>query len=444
MSLKKSSYDWLKRFVEGIYFRVFGEEMTAGMRGFVKNLGYTGSSTFFVLFLGGVMQIVSGRIIGPSEYGKYTLIESTGQLLYMVMVLGISNSVIYYLAGTNNLNNQRSIAKTGFVLLLASIVLWALILFPLSGAIGAFFGFDHLWGMYLIIYSILFTVQYFFRSVMRGYEKMKEYALSEIVFGLVSIVALLILIFYPGIKDFTSPVLARVIGYIVLIIIASFFVGIWKGSVVLADMKKIVRYSAITFFFGVLVTLVAVLDRFVIARQLADQELGIYSAYLMGSNAFISPAVMVFVINFFPAAVRAKDKMAIFTKLNKLFSRGWLIVLIFSLLSTTGMVFLFGRAYPFNIFYLLTVSASAVLFVFYQAYIWQINSIGKKGIIGVIKVLTVVLPVQLLLLWVGACYFSLSGVFISMFLVNAILLMLIYKLSQRINTVLYNNVNAEE
>lgn len=425
MSLKRSSYDWLKRFAEGIYFRVFGEEMTAGMRGFVKDLSITSFSMMIVAFLMLIFQLVSGRVLGPEEFGKYSLLDSAGQFVFVIMTLGISTSLIFHVSRERDAKAKKEIGSTAFFVLFVSILFWTIVLILASPLMSRLFGFSSLWFKTLVFYGAVFSLQYFSKSLLRANRQMKMYASIDIISSLVLLVSLFIIIFFFEIQSFITPAISRIVSYFLFFVIV-----LWLNKGLLLNfstkyIRPLLAYGAASFLFWVSVAILGVLDKIILTQTLGFETLGIYYAYLLGSNAIIYQMVFVFITNFFPAVSVHNNKRDVYKKLTLLFGGYWWLIFIVSAISTIFMMLLFGREYPVNLFYIVLVSANCVFYTAYQILLWQLNSFGQRQVIKSAQVVFLTVIFQGFSFWLLSSKLGLLGAMIAILATSIIAVLLV-------------------
>ena len=83
----------LFQIAEIIHLRVFGHAMSDEMRKFLGNLSWS--------FFGGIIaagatftvNIVAGRLLGPEEYGKYSLVFLISQIFLIPMIFGMDTAI---------------------------------------------------------------------------------------------------------------------------------------------------------------------------------------------------------------------------------------------------------------------------------------------------------------------------------------------------------------
>ena len=109
-------------FVTFFYERIFHDKMSDDVRKFFKNLLYVGLGTIVAMIFSFVFNIFAGRILGPSGYGEFTLVQSVAMFLYIPMLLGFNTAMVKFNSEREDLKRQRSIISTTYILVFIFMV----------------------------------------------------------------------------------------------------------------------------------------------------------------------------------------------------------------------------------------------------------------------------------------------------------------------------------
>ncbi|MCD6195027.1 oligosaccharide flippase family protein [bacterium] len=415
-----------------IHFWLFKQKMSQEMKSFTRNLGYVGTSTFLVTILMTIFQVIIGRKLGPSEYGKFSLLDSLSGLLYFVMTLGISTSIVYHLSLSKKESEKKTLAKTGFILLIINVSIIFLIFYFANPLILKIQHIDQKWVTLMFIYATIYTFHYFAKSLLRGYQKMKFYAIVDLFSGILTLTVALLLIFTYQIDNYQAPTIAKMTGFTSVALLGICFSKIWLGKMSINKAKRIISYGLISFLLWIFVGLLNSSDKLILNQILPSEKLGIYYAYMLGSSAIIYQAVMAFLINFFPTAVAAKSKKAILKKIELVFKKTWWAIILLGVFSTSTTLILFGSKYPLKLNYTLIMGINSLFFTFYQIYMWLINAQGTKAVFETTKSLFLGSIVQISLFRLMTTKFDIQGSFAAIALTNIFLYFLMRHKARKI------------
>lgn len=382
---------------------------------------------FMSMFISGFFLALSGilaaRILGPSEYGRYSLIVSIGNLVIIPMIFGMSTSIVRYLSPGKTIS--KIIGTSIILFLLFSSISFSIgLIFTKKFAL--FFGIDsynfHLalfFGLVLAIFSVS-------KAYMQGLHRLKKYAVFESLVGFVSFAVLLFFLFFLRNKTYISPTFAILIGWVLAI--ALILVNIRKLINFRFDFqiaKKIIHYSFFSLAGGVIGFFLYYFDRIFVNKMLGPEQTGIYVAYLSSINCIISPLVQVFVASVFPALSKTTNKSAAFESFRKIEYKIYPIVFCVSCVGVALLVKLIGKSYPFNWGFVLLFSFYGLVFFGSTIRSWFINAIGVKGakfvtIQGMIASIIIVLLNYFLTKKIGIVGAAISAIiaFICIFIIN--------------------------
>jgi Na+-driven multidrug efflux pump len=103
------------RIISLFHEKIFREPASEEMIKFVRNLSYVGLGTIFASIFSFLYNIIAGRVLGPSGYGSFMLVQSIAMVLYIPMLLGLNTAMIKYCAENKDQHQQRRIISTAFI-----------------------------------------------------------------------------------------------------------------------------------------------------------------------------------------------------------------------------------------------------------------------------------------------------------------------------------------
>ncbi len=362
------------------YQLIFKEPMNEEAKNFTKNISYVGLGTILSTIFSFIFNILAGRILGPSGYGSFTLIQSIGMILYIPMLLGFSTAMIKYCAECKDpvyLNRMISTTYLAvFILIAISVVIYGVFINQLV----TFFSTSQEIFILAIIFSVVYVFYTLQISTLRGLHLMKGYALFQPIFGIILLTTFLILIVIQP-PSFLAMVLANYLAY-----------GIVGGIVVIVFLKKYLminfdrqwlakawRYSNLALIGGLSFTLYSNVDRILINHFIGVESVGIYGVYYYSSFAVIALFSGIFTTVFFPTASRISEKNLIYRKLNQLAPYLLIFGIPGTLLSEFVILQFFGKEYPINPWLMILFAVAAVLVTWYTILAWFFNAEGVNG-----------------------------------------------------------------
>lgn len=362
------------------YERIFHEKMSDEVKKFVKNLSYVGLGTIIATIFSFTFNILAGRILGPSGYGEFTLVQSVAMFLYIPMLLGFNTAMVKYNAEKEGYDRQRTIISTTYILVfiftIVSIFLYSLFssqisnLFSVSGEI-----------FYLsVVFAVLFVFYTLTTSTLRGLHEMKKYAIFQPVYSIILLSVFLIFIFLDFIS-FKAMVFSMYLAY-----------GV-TGGIILAFIRKylrfefdrswadrLARYSSYAIIGGVSSAFYLNIDKILINRYMTIADVGVYRAYSYSFITLIMLFIGVFVTVFFPVASKYENKELMFKRINKIMP--YIIILGLPLMIGSGFVILklYGGEYSFDLKLALLFGVAGICICIDSVYGWLMNAVGTQGV----------------------------------------------------------------
>src|SRR5690606_33142482 len=92
------------------------EEVSPEVEKFIKNVSYVGIGTIIASIFSFSFNILAGRVLGPAEYGAFTLVQSIGMFLYIPMLLGFHTALVKYNSEKIDYFRQRNIISTTYII----------------------------------------------------------------------------------------------------------------------------------------------------------------------------------------------------------------------------------------------------------------------------------------------------------------------------------------
>ena len=275
------------------------------------------------------------------NYGKYAILEVTGQFLVMLVGLNLYSAMLRWCSEADSEENRKTIISTAFLALLAVIVLFCAVAMPGAPLLSRlYFETQDLTVYFIILFAgVAFEVINIIPlSILRFQEKSQLYII--LVVGRLCLTLCLNIVFLSALNmGIRGIFLSNLIAHVVLFMISL--------PVLLKNINyrfnlplfyEMIKYSIPLIFTSISVLLLSFGDRFIIKYYLPYSEVGIYSlAYKLAGviNVFV---IQSFALGYLPIAYKMLNDPAAKTFYRKIF-RYYSFVLIF----TTLAISLFAR-----------------------------------------------------------------------------------------------------
>lgn len=404
MNPMKDAYsDRILFIINSIYRKIFHEEISNEVENFIKNLSYVGIGIIVSSIFSFSYNILAGRLLGPSEYGIFTIVQSVAMLLYIPMLLGFHTAMVKYNAEKVEFLRQRSIISTTYILVLLFSIISIICYLALSDWITAILSISSEFYYFAILFAILFIFYTITTESLRSLHMIRVYSRLMPLYSMILLSSFLVLVYIFKERSFLSPLYSILIAY-----------GI-TGGIILALLRKYLRpefnkewacklhkYSIFSLMGGISATLYMNIDKIIINLYMPISNVGLYWAYHYSFTTLIFIFLSIFVTVFFPVASKCPNKDVLFLRLKKviicLIIIGWPLALI----SGWIILSLYGGDYPFDISLALLFATAGTLISIDKLYGQLLSSMGIGGVrvtsIGAIALAVINLILNILLI----------------------------------------------
>lgn len=370
--------DIVSKITYKLYGTVFKEDPSDNVKVFIKNLWYIlvgfGISAIFSF----IFQVLSGRILGPEEYGKYTLVQSIAMFIFIPMNLGISTALIKYNAEKEDIIRQKKIISTTYIITLLCSIFFSLFFFLFSDSLSQIFGVSLDIFNLSIIFALFLNLYTLSSSSLRSLHKMKQLSIVQAIYGFFLLFLSLTFVYALSFRIIIFITYASY--FLVFLIITSLIYKYLTFDIDKYWTEKLFRYSCYAIIGSVASAFYLNFNKIIINKFLTLSDLGIFGAYF--TCFIILPNFLFNIFNtvFFPMASKSLDKNKIFIKLNKMIL--FFVILGFPIIVALGSLLfkLYGDKYHFSFVLALMFTFTSLLVFIDSAYGWLIASVGKKGI----------------------------------------------------------------
>jgi len=390
----------INRLAGTAYRRVFSQEMSPAEGEFVHSLAWVGAGTFIATGLLSVFSILGGRLLGPEEYGKFTLIQSIAMFLHIPMKMGFEMAMLKYSAEKSERDRQKNIISTAYIIIASLTAVSVTVMLLFARPLSELFATTPDLFRFSITYAFLYGFFHVAHTTLRSVGRMRAFALSQPVHAAILLIAFGTVILL-GRLTFESMVYAKLIAFAVtglafhLLYTRQHFSFIFNA----AWARTLSRFASAIVIATIAATFYGHIGKIVVAHYLTVADIGIYGAYLTATMSVAGISWGVFNMVFFPTASRHKDKRPLLRRINRLVP--FLLVLGIPLVMGAGylVLLLYGGDYPFNLSWLALFAVAAVVFVTRGLYTSLLTSEGPGGALansaGAIVTATVMAAISL-------------------------------------------------
>ncbi len=365
--------------IETIHLLIFGQKMSDRMRKFLANLSWSFFAGVISMPVFMVIVTLAGRFMGPAEFGKYNLVLLINSFAIVFAFFGLDISTIKRIAKAKTLAEKKaSFASTATFVLLIYLCL-CLIVLTLSQLVISKTNISIGVILTVLVFSFTVLLKILFEVLVRATEKFKMQATARLIeISTLIVFFIIVLVFFKMNYQLFLGISILSVGASLLYYLKSlkkyfgkFSLEILKSQLVEGKFFMLSAVIGIIFFSA---------DKFLIARYWDVQTLGIYSAYYSASLGLVAGFSLIFTNVFLPAAFKADNKE--FTKkLDKLLIKGFAPIYLLICFSIFIFLKIFGRAYPFNLSYLLLFAFAAGIYLYQIIYGMVVLDANRKDYI---------------------------------------------------------------
>lgn len=373
------SYVLLK--IEKIHFLIFGHEMSEDMKLFLKNISWSFSGGIIASAILLITNILAGRLLGPTEYGKYNIIWAISQILLVFMLFGMDTASVRFISQEKSGNEKKKQISSSFYLAICASTISSLLYLLFIKHLERLLGINHTLLIWALILGLILSFRQLFDCFLRSLRLFKYQSLARISESIIIVFIFWILFNYSSNKNYSAYIGSLIIGGVMLI--AFYYIKLDKlFSYLNRDaLRKQASYAKFVFIAGTIGILFGSLDKIIIGKYLSLQELGIYGAYYTSSFALASQLSLLFTNVFFPHVSQTADHLpAILKKIDRLSIIGTIPMLLIMFLIVTAIMKLFGKNYELNWYYVISFSFLAVLQIMVSINSSIILSHSKKAL----------------------------------------------------------------
>lgn len=370
--------DNINEIIKKVYETVFQEKITTTVKIFFQNLTYVVLGYGIAAVCIFIFQILIGRALGPQEYGKYALIDSSAAFLSIFMTFGVSTAAIKYNAEEENYIRQKKIISSSYFVTLIISFVFTLFLLLFSNTLSKTFSLSSLTFITAVIFSICYVLYLLAIDSLSGLHQMKKIAIFRALYGFLVLAFFTVFLFKNSISLVIVCLIVS-IAYLLIFLLITFNIRHYISfDVDKTWLINLLEYGLYAISGSFLIIFLPNLSKIMVFRFSTLFDVGIYNAYYFSSLSVVMLFNTIFITVFFPTASKYSKKSSIVEKINKtipiLFIFGVPILFIIQFI----VLRFFGKQYSIDYWLMLLFAISGIMFFLYSIYVWLFYS---KGII---------------------------------------------------------------
>lgn len=344
---------------------------------FIKSLGFVFSGLALSKIFSLSFQIMSGRLLGRVEYGKFALAYSISSILWVFMYLAISTAMVKYLTSAKTDKEKTEILSTGMILTVIATAVFAVLFSIISLPLAALFSVSVPYILAAIVIAVCFNIWTFAQKVCQGLNMMKKLGAINVIWGFSTLVVAAILYLYT--RTAIIPIIALIAGYLV------------SAAFMMPDIRRylrpglnrkwsriMVKYAEIGILGVLSFSVIGAINKIFLNIFLSVGDVGLYQAYQFSTLTLASFFVTGFIMVFFPESSMYKKKRVIFSKVNR-FLKFSPVLYVLLFIASMFILMLYGSDYTFMLPLLLLFVFAGVITSAQTLYTCLSASTGIRG-----------------------------------------------------------------
>ena len=372
---------YFEKIANFVHILIFKQEMSPDFRGLLRNVIYFALGNIPSLLLNFIVNVSAARLLGPFEYGQFTLVQAISIFLCMSMLPGYDNALIKYVSEKDIFEYQSKIISISYIIVTVLSTVSVLIYLCFANLLSKFFSVSN----FIIILSIFFAVSFAFftlsMSTLRGIYKMKNLGILQILFSVI-LICVFGLFMSQKIYSSISIVFSFIFAYLAISLIILITTSRHYFHKVFDTLcaTKLTKYSFFCLIGGVASAICGNFDKLVINYYMSLKDVGQYGVYCITAFSAISILYSTFLTVFFPFASKYQNKGAIFSKVNLLIPYFIIFSIPFIVISQFIMLQFYGNQYPFILGLSILFGIAGICICVNGIYAWLMASVGSVGI----------------------------------------------------------------
>lgn len=382
--------------------RLVGTGIGERTRTFLRGLQWTLSAAVISRLFAGVATVFTARQLGPSEFGRASLVLATTFWIQIPLFLGMPSALMRFIPVAKP-SEREAWVSTGLSLLALSGALTLGLGLGLTNFGAGLLGVSRIQFQLGLLWcsGFFFYTTSTFLSAAR--ERFRVRATLEVVFAVLFSAQIFVLWFF---KTLDAPL------YITAMAVAYGLVGV-AGLLTQRPTRFVFNgftHRARAFLvFGLIASTGAIggallqsIGRLIANRYLDISQVGMLAAYQAGSLQIVLYFMGAGLHVFLPVAARTEDRAALFRKLTRVSAFVVVVAGSFSAVGLTAYFFLLGIGYPLGFPELAVFAVASGLAMQHGILSWFFTSGGSRGVVAsvIVAIVAGMLNAFLSFLWI--------------------------------------------
>ncbi len=367
-------------FINQLHLKIFGHQMGPTTNRFLKGLAWLSWGSLISIGLLFITNLMAGRWLGPTQYGKYSLVISLNPLLITTMMLGFNTAAIKYISVAKSKKQQRKITTTFLLSIGIFTLITTILLFVFKTPLGQLLKVSQAVLIFAILYTVSLVAQQATESIFKAKQKFK--LLSKLTISSAIVITIIFFSAFFLLKNttFTSYALASIGGCLVYLVALLFKQKVKISSFSASKFMTLLNYGKYATLGNINGFVLNNLNRLILNKFLGPSSVGLFTAYTNASLLILGQLTIIFLNVFFPTAAKHQNPTAIVNKINRLFKLSFIPFTLINILVIVFVLKLYGSQYQLKLSYAILFSINAMAYSAAQILLWLNNSLGVSGI----------------------------------------------------------------
>jgi len=356
------------KIIEMLHLRVFGHDISDTMRQFLMDLSWSFVGVFFAAFMGFIVNVVAGRVLGPAQYGAFNYIIGLSGVLSIFIYLGMDGTTVKYISSSKELSFQNKVMSNAIILFFITSIFVVVISTILNKYLARAFNIEQSVITIVVFFATVLGLKAITDGIIKGLGNFKYQSIVKIIESLVISLLFFTVVVLFGQKNYIVCVCILILATFITVTLYAYklrkrIVG-WNKQV----FKVMFPYAKLNLTTAVLSIFSGSIDKIFIGRFWDVNLLGLYSAYLLSSVMIVSQVTVAIGNVLFTSVNKSDKKSVVIGKIDRIMAIMFIpIIVVMSVLSYT-IIRLFGSAYAVNYFYILMVAFLSYLQIYACLY----------------------------------------------------------------------------
>lgn len=400
-----------------------------GIALFLRNIGVTFVFKAGSLLLTLVVYVLCARALGAAVWGQAALIVSAANLVVIPLTFGLYNGVVRFVPVSNEEESREWMGTALAANLILSSAL--AVLLGLSGPIvERLIGFPVSSWLPAIAIAMSVNLYILTESFLRGQQRFYRLGLYKLLGSFVFLAGALLGLYGLGAKSMYSyliPLAGQNLVFFIAVLLGG---GLGRLRATMRTLRRLFLFGFFMMLSWLFSALLFTSDLFFVARFVPDDTLGVYSVYQNTIRGLCTVLFHdVFAVVFVPM-IASLDKRRVDRILARYSIPIAACIALAAAAMTTALVLLYGEAYPLDWRYVGLTSCGIAMNMMYLLYTSVLALEGAKAARLTFLALLVPMPALLLMQYLLARQWGMTGGMVSVVALNACLL-IAYRLAIR-------------